>query len=257
MFFQQITGQAFTSQYSVVFYQQQGFTNAFLLGVVNNIVSLVCTISTSLFVDRLGRRPILLVGGTAMAAFLFLLGGLGVNHHPDQNGKNALVASVVLYGAAYALSWAPMLVSPSPIPRPPKCLLEYKSLTLLLSSYIFLGEVSSVRVKEKTNDLAVSVSVLTTFVVSFTVPYLLNAPYANLQAKVGFIYGSFTIVSVIVAYLMIPEMKGRSLEEIDRLFASGVSMRKFKDVETVRVEDAEKEQGGGKVSIHEEIGDKA
>ena len=108
MFFQQITGQAFTSQYSVVFYKQQGFTNAFLLGVVNNIVSLFCTLSTSLVVDRYGRRPILLTGGSLMAAFLFILGSVGVNPHPNQREKNTMVASVVLYGGAYAVSWAPM-----------------------------------------------------------------------------------------------------------------------------------------------------
>ncbi|KIM95344.1 hypothetical protein OIDMADRAFT_45246 [Oidiodendron maius Zn] len=225
MFFQQITGQAFTSQYSVVFYKQQGFTNAFLLGVVNNIVSLFCTLSTSLVVDRYGRRPILLAGGSLMAAFLFILGGVGVNPHPNQREKNTMVASVVLYGGAYAISWAPI-------------------------SYIILGEVSTVRLKEKTNDLAVSISVLTTFVVSFTVPYLLNAPYANLGAKVGFIYGSLTAVSVIVSYFMIPEMKGRSLEEVDQLFASGVSLRRFGSFETTRAEDIGRED---KVAVATEV----
>lgn len=102
---------------------------------------------------------------------------------------------------------------------------------------MILGEVASQRVKEKTNDLAVSVSVVTTFIVSFTLPYLLNAPYAALGAKVGFVYGSFAVVAVIVAYFKIPEMKGRTLEEIDQLFASGVSMRRFKLFKTVRVGD--------------------
>lgn len=110
------------------------------------------------------------------------------------------------------------------------------------SSYVILGEVSSQRVKEKTNDLAVCVSVITTFIVSFTLPYLLNAPYAALGAKVGFIYGSFAVVAVIVGYFMIPEMKDRTLEEIDQLFASGISMRKFKQFKTVRVEDEDNKE---------------
>ena len=121
---------------------------------------------------------------------------------------------------------------------------------IIYSSYIILGEVSTVRLKEKTNDLAVSISVLTTFVVSFTVPYLLNAPYANLGAKVGFIYGSLTAVSVIVSYFMIPEMKGRSLEEVDQLFASGVSLRRFGSFETTRVEDIGREH---KVAVATEV----
>ncbi|KFX96367.1 hypothetical protein V490_03371 [Pseudogymnoascus sp. VKM F-3557] len=216
MFFQQITGQAFTSQYSIVFYQQQGFDNSFLLGVGNTIIGLACTGCCSLFIDRYGRRPILLTGAAAMAALLLILGGVGAEKHPNQNEKNTMVASVMLFGGAYALSWAPI-------------------------SYVILGEVSSQRVKEKTNDLAVSVSVITTFIVSFTLPYLLNAPYAALGAKVGFIYGSFAVVAVIIAYFMIPEMKGRTLEEIDQLFASGVSLRKFKSFKTVRVEDEDED----------------
>ena len=73
---------------------------------------------------------------------------------------------------------------------------------------------------------------LTTFVVSFTTPYLINAKYANLGGKVGFIYGSFNFAMVVATFFVIPEMKGRTLEEIDQLFASGVSLRKFGSVKT-------------------------
>lgn len=56
MFFQQITGQAFVSQYSTVFYQKQGYSNPFLLSLYSSIAGLVCTIISSLTVDRFGRR---------------------------------------------------------------------------------------------------------------------------------------------------------------------------------------------------------
>jgi MFS transporter, SP family, sugar:H+ symporter len=57
MFGQQITGQAFVSQYSVIFYQQEGFgAQAFWFTVLNNAVSLVCLLITWSFVDALGRR---------------------------------------------------------------------------------------------------------------------------------------------------------------------------------------------------------
>jgi hypothetical protein len=62
--------------------------------------------------------------------------------------------------------------------------------------------VANSRVKEKTSDLAVPISVLTTFVVSFTLAYLLDAPYADLGAKVGFIYGRTTVVSLVAAYFI-------------------------------------------------------
>lgn len=91
-----------------------------------------------------------------------------------------------------------------------------------------MAESSSSRVKEKTSLLAGSISVITTFVTSFTLPYLLNPPYAALGGKVGYIYGSICLAITVLAFFYIPEMKGRSLEEIDQLFAMGIPTRKFK-----------------------------
>lgn len=108
--------------------------------------------------------------------------------------------------------------------------------TMFSRSYVVLSEASASRVKEKTSQLAIVISVLTTFVTSFTIPYLINAPYANLGGKVGFVYGSICWASVVVAYFCIPELKGRSLEEVDQLFASGASLRKFRKIETRPVE---------------------
>jgi hypothetical protein len=64
-------------------------------------------------------------------------------------------------------------------------------------------------------------------VFSFSTPYLLNAPYANLHSKVGFIFGSMAVLSLAFAYFCVPEMKGRSLEEINQMFQDGVPIRKF------------------------------
>ncbi|GAB1217735.1 hypothetical protein ATERTT37_006976 [Aspergillus terreus] len=200
MFFQQITGQAFVSQYSVSFYKSQKIGDPFLLNVLQNIVSMICNMITFTYVDSLGRRPLLLVGSFLMASFLIALGGLATTPHPSESQKNAMAASMMIAFGFYGLSWAPI-------------------------SYIVLGEVSNSRVKEKTSNLAVSISVITTFIVSFTVPYLINAPYANLGGKVGFLYGGITFVSVAVAYFYVPELKGLSLEEVDRLFATGRPVR--------------------------------
>ncbi|KAI5464230.1 general substrate transporter [Mariannaea sp. PMI_226] len=212
MFGQQITGQAFTSQYSVVFYQLQGFkAQAFQFGVYSNIVAMFCLFITWFLVDQVGRRPLVMIGGSAMAIFLFLVAGMSTIAHPNQAEKNTMVASFMLFGASFGLSWAPV-------------------------SYIIMGEVSAFRVKEKTSLLASVISILTTFVTSFTIPYLLNAPYANLGGKIGFIYGSINVAMVVVAYFFIPELKGRTLEEVDQLFASDKKIHQFADVKTYPVE---------------------
>jgi SP family sugar:H+ symporter-like MFS transporter len=77
--------------------------------------------------------------------------------------------------------------------------------------------VSSLRVTEKTNSLAISLLVLTAFSVSFTVPYLIGKQYANLGGKVGFIYGSLSILISALTFCFVPEMKRRNLEELDEL----------------------------------------
>jgi MFS transporter, SP family, sugar:H+ symporter len=71
----------------------------------------------------------------------------------------------------------------------------------------------------------------TRFVVSFTIPYLLNKPYANLGSQVGFIYGSVAAVSLIFCYFCVPDCAGRTLEEIDVLFESNTPIRSFRSAQ--------------------------
>lgn len=111
MFGQQITGQAFPSQYGVIFYQSQGFgSKAFLFNVISNIVGLVAVVITWFYVDAVGRRPVLLAGGSMMAAFLYILGAMGVIGRRNMDGpeRNLTVASLMMFSFSYNLSWAPV-----------------------------------------------------------------------------------------------------------------------------------------------------
>ncbi|OAQ98488.1 hypothetical protein LLEC1_04179 [Akanthomyces lecanii] len=215
MFGQQITGQAFASQYAVVFYQSQGFgTSAFLFNVINSVISLLAVMITWLFVDSTGRRPVLLIGGTFMAVFFFIFGGIGSIHEDNRSGAmtNLMVACLMLFYFFYNLSWAPV-------------------------SFIVVSEIAAQRVREKTNLFACVISVLTTFTTSFTIPYLISDKYANLGARVGYIYGSTSLIMVIATYFCIPELKGRTLEEVDQLFASGMPLRQFGKIPTHSPQD--------------------
>lgn len=215
MFGQQITGQAFASQYAVVFYQSQGFgTSAFLFNVINSVISLLAVMITWLFVDSTGRRPVLLIGGAFMAVFFFIFGGIGSIHEDSRSGAmtNLMVACLMLFYFFYNLSWAPV-------------------------SFIVVSEIAAQRVREKTNLFACVISVLTTFTTSFTIPYLISDKYANLGAKVGYIYGSTSLIMVIATYFCIPELKGRTLEEVDQLFASGMPLRQFGKIPTHSPQD--------------------
>ncbi|KAI0377093.1 general substrate transporter [Hypomontagnella monticulosa] len=213
MFGQQITGQAFVNQYSTIFYQQNGFVDqAFLFTLLANVAGVVGTAMTWFVVDGFGRRPILFFGGFLMGAFLYIVAIISTVPNPTMAAKNTMVASLTLFSCMYCVSWGPI-------------------------SYVVLGESASARVKEKTSLLACCISILTTFVTSFTLPYLLNPPYAALGGKVGFVYGSICFAFVVVTFFFVPELKGRSLEEVDQLFAMDIPLWKFKGTKTVPVEE--------------------
>lgn len=179
---------------------------------------------TWFLVDAVGRRPLLIIGGTLMSFCLLAVGSIASIPSPTQSAHEAMVACFILFGPSYSMSWGPI-------------------------SYVILSEAAASRIKEKTNLLATTISVVTTFVTSFTLPYLLHYRYAGLGGKVGFIYGSICAIMAVLAYFFIPELKGRSLEEVDQLFASGESLRKFKRVKTQTVEEL---YGSQKVEVIKE-----
>lgn len=78
---------------------------------------------------------------------------------------------------------------------------------------------------------------LTTFATSFSVPYLINEKYANLGGRVGYIYGAASFAMVAATYFWIPELKGRTLEEVDQMFSSSVPLRKYGKLHTRSAEE--------------------
>ncbi|KAJ9639278.1 hypothetical protein H2204_003889 [Knufia peltigerae] len=201
-FFLQSTGQIFASIYGALFVKSLGTVNQFTITVITACINtVVCLISMAL-VDKVGRRVLLLVGGTVQCAALLTMGGLGTVKGPSRGIKSGIIAMQVVYITGYFVGWASIV-------------------------HTLSAELPSVKLRDMTYRTASTVNVATQFAVSFSLPYLLNAPYANLGSKVGFIFGSMAFLSLVFAYWCVPEVKGRSLEEVDRLFELGIPLRQF------------------------------
>lgn len=71
------------------------------------------------------------------------------------------------------------------------------------------AEIPHTTLRDKSNLLFWLFDNLSNFVATFTLPYLLEAPYADLGSKVGFVYGGTTFLSVILIYFFVPEMTGK------------------------------------------------
>jgi SP family sugar:H+ symporter-like MFS transporter len=64
-------------------------------------------------------------------------------------------------------------------------------------------------------------------VVTYFSPYIQDAGYGNLQGKIGFVWGSGSIIAILFVFFYIPELKGRTIEELDEMFDKKVSVWSF------------------------------
>ncbi|KAJ3958450.1 hypothetical protein N0V92_004967 [Colletotrichum tropicale] len=222
-FFQQATGQAFASQYGAVWVKSLGTLNPFDVTLGSSALTSGMIILCLFLTDRVGRRKILLLGSFIQAAALFTMAGLGVHTPIPTSYKSGMVGMLLLFGSGFGLGWGPL-------------------------TYVVVTEIPALRLRDRSQRASSLVNIFMNFLVNFTLPYLLNKPYAGLQSKVGFIFGSIAVCSALFVFLCVPECKGRSLEEIDRMFHEGVPVRRFAEhpkfeVEVAAAKGVEEEDG--------------
>lgn len=205
-FFIQATGSPFTAAYGTLFVQSLNSFNAFDYSIMSSSINTFCCLVSILITDRVGRRPILLIGSALQVIWLFAMAGIGLRDNPTSIEKHAIIALTALSSASLCFSWDPL-------------------------NYIITTELPASRLRDKTQRVASFVNVATNFAFSFSTPYLLDQPYADLGSKVGFIFGGLAIASFFFAYFCVPEMKGRTLEEINWMFQDGVPIWRFGNYE--------------------------
>jgi len=142
-------------------------------------------------------------GALVQTGAMLTMGGLGLREPLPSSHKPGIIAAFICFSMGFAFGWAPI-------------------------TYVVTTELPALRLRDRNQRVASLVNILMNFLVNFTVPYLLSPPYANLQSKVGFIFGGITLLSFFFVYFCVPECKGRSLEEIDRMFNEGVAVRQFR-----------------------------
>lgn len=154
-------------------------------------------------------RNVLFIGASIQGSALLVMGGLGIIKNPSIEVKSALVAMLPIMILGFGVGWGPI-------------------------SHTISAEVPSMHLRDMTYRTASVINVIMQFAVAFSLPYLLNEPYAGLKSKVGFIFAGGVALSLVFVYWGLPECKGRTLEEIDLLFESKVPMRHFSKV---KIED--------------------
>ncbi|KAL4783595.1 general substrate transporter [Aspergillus varians] len=190
-FFQQATGQAFVSTYQTRFYQQNGFAeHAYTYPLISSVLGFVAVLMAMYCVDRLGRRYTFFISYTFQAFWMYVLAGLGKHAEPSTTVKNTVVAAFMLYQVFYNVGGASI-------------------------PYLIGAEIPNAAVREKTQSLGAAWNVVWAFVTNFALPYMMQ----DIHFGVGWVFGSVSIVALLYTFFFLPETKGRTLEELDSIFA--------------------------------------
>jgi len=201
------------AMYYIVFvFQGAGITgqNANLkASSIQYVLNVVMTIPAILYIDRWGRRPVLLIGSTFMALWMFLIGGLmgrfGAPIVLTENqtttwaitgndaASHAVIACSYLFVCSFAISWGPV-------------------------SWTYPAEIYPMRIRSKAVSLSTASNWAFNFALAYAVPPLLQ----SIQYRTYFIFGAFCVAMTIHVFFMFPETKGRTLEEMDDVFKSDI-----------------------------------
>jgi len=198
--FQQLVGINVVFYYGAVLWQSVGFSesNSLLINVASGAVSVTAVLLAMYFIDKVGRKPLLWIGSVGMAITLGVMsiafstatldssGQLGLS---DNWGATALIAAH-LYLIFFNASWGPVM-------------------------WVMLGEMFPNQIRG--SGLAVSglAQWLANFAITMTFPILLTS--IGLTGAYG-IYAAFAIISIFFVLKLVPETKGRELEDMDDLW---------------------------------------
>jgi len=183
---QQITGINSVFFYAPMIFEQSGIgTDAsFMQAVLVGLVNLVFTVLAILLVDRLGRRPLLIAGLTGIAACMLLI---SYGFASEETNPMIILAGILGFVASFAFSLGPVM-------------------------WVLFSELFPNRVR----GLAISFVGLINSSVSFLVQLVFPWELENLGNSVTFlIYGLFAIIGLVIVMRLMPETKGKSLEELE------------------------------------------
>jgi MFS transporter, SP family, xylose:H+ symportor len=182
---QQWTGINILFNYAAEVYRSAGYgENDILLNIViTGAINLIFTVIAMLIVDRVGRRPMMLLGciGVGLSHLLS-----GYAYRAGLHGSAVLVLTLSAI-ACYALTLAPV-------------------------TWVLISEIFPNHVRSRAVSVAVSALWIASFALTYTFP-LINRALGSSGTFLG--YGTICMLGAVFVFVFVPETKGKTLEEIE------------------------------------------
>ncbi|KAI8093263.1 general substrate transporter [Halteromyces radiatus] len=229
--FQQFTGINSIMYYAPTIFQQAGISGvsaSLIASGVNGVLNMFATVPAILFLDRLGRRKVMMIGaivmGTAMLLCGIVMAATGKVSYNPASGVNEVymggnlsasyfcIVMIYIFVAGFAASWGPC-------------------------GWVYPAEIYPMSVRSKGTSITTAANWLFNFVISEICPVML----ASITWGTYIFFGCCCFVMTVSIFLFFPETKGRSLEEMDQVFGGGIlAFRDLRADTTPVVSDREK-----------------
>lgn len=162
-------------------------TNALLGQIIFGLANFLFTLIAVWKVDQMGRRPLYIIGSIGATISLFFTGWC---FYSGATNNMALVISIILFLACFAFSIGPL-------------------------KFVIASEIFPTRIRGRAMGFSIMVMWIADTIVGQLTPLLLGSAGA---AITFWFFASCCLVSFIVVYKMVPETKGKSLEEVQDIF---------------------------------------
>ncbi len=185
--FQQFVGINVALYYAPRIFESMGAAKdaSLMQTVIMGLVNVIFTVIAIFTVDKWGRKPLLIVGSAGMAIGMFAISALAFM---EIIGVGTLVF-IIIYTASFMMSWGPI-------------------------TWVLISEIFPNKIRGKAVAIAVAAQWAANYFISSTYP-------AMMEFSGGFTYGFYglmSIISLIFVWKIVPETKGKTLEEMEGLW---------------------------------------
>jgi len=204
-----LSGMNVMMYYIIYVFQGAGLTGVrgnLIADAVQYVLNVVLTVPAIIYIDKWGRRPMLLSGTILMGFWLYLVGGLQARFghwgviddsrvwliSDNDHATKAIIVCSYFFVCSFAITMGPV-------------------------SWTYPAELYSLKVRGKAVSLATATNWLFNFALAWAVPPGLS----TIAWKTYFIFGTFNFAAFIHVFFMYPETVGRTLEEIEEIFKQG------------------------------------
>lgn len=192
--FQQFVGINVVLYYAPEIFKSMGSgtDTALLQTIIVGAVNLLFTVLAIMTVDKFGRKPLMIIGALGMAISMF---ALGTTFFIESVGIGALVF-MLIYVASFAMSWGPVC-------------------------WVLLSEIFPNKIRGRALAVAVAAQWISNYLVSWTFPMMDKNTYLLEKFNHGFAYWIYGIMGLLAMWLVwkfVPETKGKTLEEMEKIW---------------------------------------